>query len=173
MYRILDGPCSNIFVDFSDSSSKRSRSKNAKEEWARGALAAIAVPLEVEPQLEDVVVEVAAEAALVRVLPLAVDDLEGDVLVGRARVEPQHREVRVLGARLLQCRNVSGFKVLLLKLFLRWEYIAICQKKSNINKHWTLWNYKSVLYGDRKPVGAVSCLARACREASHYVTFAD
>lgn len=60
------------------------------------SLTPIAVSLEVEPELEDVVVEVAAEAALVRVLPLAVDDLEGDVLVGRPRVEPQHGELRVV-----------------------------------------------------------------------------
>lgn len=69
---------------------------------SRSRLPAVAVPLEVEPQLEDVVVEVAAEAALVRVLPLAVDDLEGDVLVGRARVEAQHREVWVLRTRFLK-----------------------------------------------------------------------
>lgn len=67
-----------------------------------GGLAAVAVALEVEPQLENVVVELTAEAALVRVLPLAVHDLEGNVLVGRPRVEPQNRKVPVVLARSLQ-----------------------------------------------------------------------
>ena len=49
-----------------------------------------------EPQLEDIVLEVAAEAALVGVLPLPVDDLEGDVFVGGARGELEHREVGVV-----------------------------------------------------------------------------
>uniref|UniRef100_A0A9L0RK64 Uncharacterized protein n=1 Tax=Equus caballus TaxID=9796 RepID=A0A9L0RK64_HORSE len=61
---------------------------------------AVAVALEVEPELEDAVGELAAEAVAVRVLPLAVDDLEGDVLVGRPRVEAQRGEVLVVGARL-------------------------------------------------------------------------
>lgn len=65
-------------------------------------LAAVSVSLEVEPQLEDVVVEVATEATLVGVLPLAVHDLERDVLVRWARVEAQNREVGVLRTRFLK-----------------------------------------------------------------------
>lgn len=68
-------------------------------------LAAVAVSLEVEPQLEDVVVEVAAEAALVRVLPLAVHDFERNVFVRRACVEPQDCEIWILGARFLITTN--------------------------------------------------------------------
>uniref|UniRef100_A0A8C3HVR3 Uncharacterized protein n=1 Tax=Chrysemys picta bellii TaxID=8478 RepID=A0A8C3HVR3_CHRPI len=57
---------------------------------------AVPVPLEVEPELEDAVGELAAEAVAVRILPLPVDDLEGDVLVGRASVEAQDGEVLVV-----------------------------------------------------------------------------
>ena len=52
-----------------------------------------------EPQLEDVVVELALEAPLVPVLPLPVDDLEGDVLVRRPCVNAQHAKVWVVWAR--------------------------------------------------------------------------
>lgn len=48
-------------------------------------LTSVSVPLEVEPELEDVVVELAAEAPLVPVLPLSVHDLERDVLVRGTR----------------------------------------------------------------------------------------
>ena len=45
----------------------------------------VAISLEVEPQLEDIVLELASEAALVGVLPFPVDNLEGNVLQrGRA-----------------------------------------------------------------------------------------
>jgi len=54
----------------------------------------------VEPQLEDPVGELAAEAVAMGVLPLAVDDLEGDVLVRRARVETQDPKVLVVGTGL-------------------------------------------------------------------------
>ena len=43
-------------------------------------LSTIAVSLKVEPQLEDVVLELAAEPTLVRILPFPVDNLEGNVL---------------------------------------------------------------------------------------------
>ena len=49
-----------------------------------------------EPELEDVVVELAAEPALVSVLPLPVDDLEGDVFVGWTRHHLQDAEVPVI-----------------------------------------------------------------------------
>ena len=38
------------------------------------------MPLEVEVELQDAALEAALEAALVRVLPLVVDDLEGNLL---------------------------------------------------------------------------------------------
>nr|Q8N1I8.1 RecName: Full=Putative uncharacterized protein encoded by CACTIN-AS1; AltName: Full=Cactin antisense RNA 1 [Homo sapiens] len=60
----------------------------------------IAVALEVKPQLEDAIGKLAAEAVAVRVFPLAVDDLESDVLVGRPRVEAQDGEILVVGAGL-------------------------------------------------------------------------
>ena len=43
-------------------------------------LSAISVPLESEPELEDVVAELAPEASLPGALPLTVDNLEGNVL---------------------------------------------------------------------------------------------
>uniref|UniRef100_A0A672UIP1 Uncharacterized protein n=1 Tax=Strigops habroptila TaxID=2489341 RepID=A0A672UIP1_STRHB len=57
---------------------------------------AVAVPLEVEPELEDPVGKLAAEAMPVGILPLAVDNLEGDVLVGRPGVEAQDGKVLVV-----------------------------------------------------------------------------
>ena len=41
--------------------------------------------LKVEPQLENVVMELASETPLVAVLRLHIDDLEGNVFIGRAR----------------------------------------------------------------------------------------
>lgn len=51
-----------------------------------------------EPKLKDVVVELTAEAPLVGVLPLAVDDLERDGLVGRPGGELEQRKVPVVAA---------------------------------------------------------------------------
>ena len=63
-------------------------------------LSSVAQPLEVEPQLEDGrVEEVALEAPLVAELPLPVDDLEGDVLVGRRGGDAEHGELPVVAAR--------------------------------------------------------------------------
>ena len=45
------------------------------------SLSSISVALEMEPELEDVVVELTAESALVAVLPLLVHNLERNVLV--------------------------------------------------------------------------------------------
>lgn len=53
-----------------------------------------------EPQLEDAVSELAAEAVPMRVLPLAVDDLKRDVFVRRPGVEAQRSEVLVVRAGL-------------------------------------------------------------------------
>lgn len=65
-------------------------------------LAAIAVSLEVEPELEDVVVEVAAEAAFVRVLPLAIHYLECNVFIRRSCMKPEHCKVGVFRAYFLK-----------------------------------------------------------------------
>ena len=53
----------------------------------------------VEPQLEIVVMELASETPLVAVLRLPIDDLEGDIFIGRARrylhdavLAPFHRQ---------------------------------------------------------------------------------
>ena len=62
----------------------------------------VSVSLEVEPELEDVVVELAAEAPLVPVLPLPVDDLEGDVLVGRPGRHPQDAVLALLHRQQLE-----------------------------------------------------------------------
>ena len=48
--------------------------------------------------VHDASLEGALEPALVRVLPVLVDDLERDVLVRGPRLEHQHRGLAVLGA---------------------------------------------------------------------------
>merc|ERR1712070_1151856 len=53
----------------------------------------VAVALEVEEELENAPLEDAFEAALASELPLAIDDLEGNVLVGQTRGEAQDAEV--------------------------------------------------------------------------------
>ena len=58
--------------------------------------APIAKALEAKVELQDPALEAAAEAALVRVLPLLVDNLEGEVLIGRAALELE--DARVLCA---------------------------------------------------------------------------
>lgn len=52
-----------------------------------------------EPQLEDVVVELTAKPSFVGVFPLAVDDLEGDILVGRPRGELEEGKILIVLAR--------------------------------------------------------------------------
>ena len=59
-------------------------------------LSPVSVSFKMEPQLEDVVVELAPEAPLVDVLPLLVDNLEGDVLVGGTGGDVEDAEVAVL-----------------------------------------------------------------------------
>lgn len=61
-----------------------------------GGSAAVPLAFEVEVQVEDAALEGALETLLVRVLPLLVDDAEGDVLVGRPRLYPQNAGVSVL-----------------------------------------------------------------------------
>lgn len=56
----------------------------------------VAIPLEVEPQLEDPVGKLTTEAVSVGVLPLPVDNLKGNVLVRWASMEPQNPKVFIL-----------------------------------------------------------------------------
>lgn len=58
-----------------------------------------------EPQLENVVVELAPEPTLVRVFPLSINNLECDVLVRRARVKSQDGEIFVVGAGCLKIKD--------------------------------------------------------------------
>lgn len=60
----------------------------------------VAVPLKVEPQLKDSIGELAAEAMAMGILPFAVHDLEGDVLVRRSGMEAQNSKVFVVGTGL-------------------------------------------------------------------------
>lgn len=60
--------------------------------------APVTVALEVEPELKDAVGKLAAEAMPVRVFPLSVDNLEGDVFVRRSSVEAQGGEVLIVRA---------------------------------------------------------------------------
>ena len=55
-----------------------------------------------EPQLKDVVVELTPKPPLVAVLPLSVDDLEGDVLVRRPRGHPQDTILSVINRQQLE-----------------------------------------------------------------------
>ncbi|KFO53564.1 Putative uncharacterized protein encoded by CACTIN-AS1, partial [Corvus brachyrhynchos] len=61
---------------------------------------AVTVTLEVEPELEDAVGKLAAEAVAVGILPLPVDNLEGYVLVGWPGMEAQDGKVLVVLAGL-------------------------------------------------------------------------
>lgn len=86
----------------------RKCTKNAYNNNGRGGgvvLPPISVPFEVEPQLKYGVVELATKSVFVRVLPLSVDNLEGDVLVGRTGDEAEDLEV---GLCLTRCPGVRG-----------------------------------------------------------------
>ena len=56
-------------------------------------LSPVSVSFKMEPQLEDVVVKLASEAPLVAILPLLVDNLEGNILVWRTSHNLQYAEV--------------------------------------------------------------------------------
>ena len=56
-----------------------------------------------EPQLEDVVVELATEASLVAVLPLLVHYLEGNVLVRWTRRYPKNHKLAIWSWGHLEC----------------------------------------------------------------------
>lgn len=51
-------------------------------------LSPVAIPLEVEPKLEDPIGELTTKPVTVRVLPFPVHDLKSNVLVRWARMEP-------------------------------------------------------------------------------------
>lgn len=60
-----------------------------------------------EPQLEDVIVELTTEASLVAVLPLLVHDLEGDVLIRRTRGDPENNKLSVWCWGHLECWRLA------------------------------------------------------------------
>lgn len=60
--------------------------------------APVTVAFEVEPELEDAVGKLAAEAMPVRVFPLSVDYLEGNIFVGRSSMEAQGGKILVVWA---------------------------------------------------------------------------
>jgi len=51
-------------------------------------LSAIPIPLKVKPKLENVVLKLTAEAMPMRILPLSVDNLEGNILIGWTCMKP-------------------------------------------------------------------------------------
>ena len=66
-------------------------------------LSPVSVSFKMEPQLGDVVVELAPEAPLVDVLPLLVDNLEGDILVmWRMQKSPSWR-IKIMKMYLEKC----------------------------------------------------------------------
>lgn len=82
-----------------------------------------------EPQLEDPVGKLTTEAVSVRVLPLPVDNLKGNVLIRRAGVEPQNAKVFVFrtglkevlwGGALVNQVRVENVKLVALDNLGRW-----------------------------------------------------
>ncbi|KAG8126838.1 hypothetical protein E2320_022001 [Naja naja] len=88
------------------------RQEKMNQDWTLQR-APVTVALEVEPELEDAVGKLAAEAMPVRVFPLSVDNLESDVFVGRSSMEAQGGEVLVVGQA---SRKYSGVRVEDIKL---------------------------------------------------------
>jgi len=76
---------------------KKSRQRGIGASYTVLVLLAVAVAEKVEVEREDALVKRRLEAAPVRLLPLAVDDAEGDVLVWRACVEEDDARRAVLG----------------------------------------------------------------------------
>lgn len=68
--------------------------------WSFSPSSPVPIALEMKPQLEDAVGELAAETMAMRVFPFTVDDLKRDVLVRRPGVKTQDTEVLVVEARL-------------------------------------------------------------------------
>lgn len=64
-----------------------------------------------EPQLKDIVVELTAESALVAELPLAIYDLEGQILVRRSGMEAEQRKVLVVVAGSLYRLKINKFEM--------------------------------------------------------------
>lgn len=58
-----------------------------------GGSAPVTVALEVEPELEDAVLELTLVAVLMVNLPFTIDALESNVFIRRSRVEANHAKV--------------------------------------------------------------------------------
>ena len=84
-----------------------------------------------KPQLENVVVKLAPEAPLVPVLPLPVDDFEGDVFVGRAGVDPQDAEVFLRPCRAARDQLVIGRRVLVDQVGVEYVELVALQSEGN------------------------------------------
>ena len=92
-------------------SSQESRGTSSHTNGDTTNSSAVPIPFEVKPELEDVVLELASEPLSVGILPLPVDDLEGDVLVGGASGEAKNGEITVVGIRSLK-REEGGRNIL-------------------------------------------------------------
>ena len=71
------------------------------------ALTTVTVPLEVKPELENVVVELAPEASPVRQLPFSIHYLECNVFIWGSSLEVQNCKIWVLSTRNLKVRKNS------------------------------------------------------------------
>lgn len=58
------------------------------------SLSAISETFEMEPELEDVIMELASKAMFVGILPFPTDDLEGDIFIRWTRNETQNLKIR-------------------------------------------------------------------------------
>ena len=93
---------------------------------ARPELAPVALASEVEVEVQDAALEGALEALLVAVLPLLVQDLERNVLVGRPRVEAQQACAAVLvRLRVLRMRACISFSPA--------RCVLLCQRTSALH----------------------------------------
>ena len=59
-------------------------------------LTSVSVSLEMEPELEDIIMELASESSLVTIFPFSVHDLESNVLVRRSRGHLQNTKIPVV-----------------------------------------------------------------------------
>ena len=85
---------------------KNRRNKKKKKEDETERLSPITVTFEMEPQLHNVVMELATESFLVRVFPFTIDDFESNVFVRRSGTEAKDGEISVIGTRsdgILRC----------------------------------------------------------------------
>lgn len=80
-------------------------------------------------QLENVVIELTSEAVPVRTLPLSIDDLESDILVGRARLEAQDGKVRVVLTLCL--KNWREIMTIICIAYRQYSYISCIDFREN------------------------------------------